>query len=141
MGTLVAIHGLLHLPAVLRRRPRVCYALVAELPAARLRSPPKTVRPRPQRLRHRRRRPEPLHENRTRAPAWNWKGKAGFFWAGTCSLCLAYCYFRLPEPAGRTYAELDTLSWLSAGLVRGKFKETKVDVILEETSEEATRKK
>jgi len=39
----------------------------------------------------------------------NWKGKAGFFWAGSCFLCIIYCYFRLPEPRGRTYAELDIL--------------------------------
>ena len=41
--------------------------------------------------------------------AWNWRGKAGFFWAGTCALCLLWAYFRLPEPKGRTYAELDVL--------------------------------
>lgn len=39
----------------------------------------------------------------------NWKGKAGFFWAGSCLLCIIYCYFRLPEPRGRTYAEMDVL--------------------------------
>jgi len=41
--------------------------------------------------------------------AWNWRGKAGFFWAGMCFLCLTWTYFRLPEPKGRTYGELDTL--------------------------------
>lgn len=41
--------------------------------------------------------------------AWNWKGKAGFFWAGACFLCLLWSYFRLPEPKGRTYGELDIL--------------------------------
>jgi SP family general alpha glucoside:H+ symporter-like MFS transporter len=41
--------------------------------------------------------------------AWNWKGKAGFFWAGMCFLCLIWTYFRLPEPKGRTYGELDIL--------------------------------
>ncbi|EED14415.1 maltose permease, putative [Talaromyces stipitatus ATCC 10500] len=39
--------------------------------------------------------------------AWNWKGKAGFFWAGSCFLCLTWTYFRLPEPKGRTFEELD----------------------------------
>jgi SP family general alpha glucoside:H+ symporter-like MFS transporter len=34
--------------------------------------------------------------------AWNWKGKAGFFWAGMCFLCWLWTYFRLPEPRGRT---------------------------------------
>ncbi|KAG6037552.1 hypothetical protein E4U41_004923 [Claviceps citrina] len=41
--------------------------------------------------------------------AWNWGAKAGFFWAGTCLLCTAWTFFRLPEPKGRTYAELDIL--------------------------------
>ncbi|KAK3645510.1 hypothetical protein LTR56_002951 [Elasticomyces elasticus] len=40
---------------------------------------------------------------------WNWSGKAGFFWAGTSFLCLTWVYFRLPEPKGRTYGELDIL--------------------------------
>ena len=41
--------------------------------------------------------------------AWNWGAKTGFFWAGWCALCLAWCFFRLPEPKGRTYGELDIL--------------------------------
>jgi len=41
--------------------------------------------------------------------AWDWRGKSGFFWAGSCFLCLTWTYFRLPEPKGRTYGELDTL--------------------------------
>lgn len=41
--------------------------------------------------------------------AWNWKAKAGFFWAGTSFLCLTWCFFRLPEAKGRTYGELDVL--------------------------------
>jgi SP family general alpha glucoside:H+ symporter-like MFS transporter len=41
--------------------------------------------------------------------AWHWRGKAGFFWAGLCFLCLVWTYFRLPEPKGRTYGELDIL--------------------------------
>ena len=40
---------------------------------------------------------------------WAWKGKAGFFWAGTAALTALWAYFRLPEPAGRTYEELDLL--------------------------------
>jgi MFS transporter, SP family, general alpha glucoside:H+ symporter len=41
--------------------------------------------------------------------AWNWGGKAAFFWAG-CNLCgLVWTCFRLPEPKGLTYAELDVL--------------------------------
>ncbi|KAH8890415.1 general alpha-glucoside permease [Thozetella sp. PMI_491] len=41
--------------------------------------------------------------------AWNWGAKTGFFWAGLCLLSLTWGYFRLPEPKGRTYAELDIL--------------------------------
>lgn len=40
---------------------------------------------------------------------WNWSSYAGFFWAGLCFLCIIYTYFRLPEPAGRSFAELDLL--------------------------------
>jgi len=85
----------------------VCYSLVAELSTTRLRAKsivlsrnfyniigilnniitPRLVNP----------------------DAANWKGKAGFFWAVSCALCAVYCYFRLPEPRGRTYAELDVL--------------------------------
>ena len=28
---------------------------------------------------------------------WNWKGKAGFFWAGTAALTTVWAYFKLPE--------------------------------------------
>lgn len=41
--------------------------------------------------------------------AWNWGAKSGFFYAGTCFLGLVWTWFRLPEPKGRTYGELDTL--------------------------------
>ncbi|KAF8849478.1 hypothetical protein BDZ45DRAFT_708808 [Acephala macrosclerotiorum] len=41
--------------------------------------------------------------------AWNWQGKAGFFWAGLAGICLLWSYFRLPEPKGRAYGELDLL--------------------------------
>lgn len=41
--------------------------------------------------------------------AWNWSAKAGFFWAGSCALCFIWAFFRLPEPKGRTYVELDML--------------------------------
>lgn len=52
--------------------------------------------------------------------AWNWKAKSGFFWAGLCSLCLLWSYFRLPEPKGRTYGELDKL--FARGISARKFK-------------------
>ncbi|ORY11269.1 general substrate transporter [Clohesyomyces aquaticus] len=102
----------------------VCYSLVAEMPSTRLRQ--KTV---------------VLARNfyniasiigniltpRMLNPsAWNWGAKSAFFWAGTCFLCLVWTYFRLPEPKGRTYGELDTL--FEQGISARKFKETVVDL-------------
>ncbi|PNH46297.1 hypothetical protein VD0004_g1755 [Verticillium dahliae] len=57
--------------------------------------------------------------------AWNWGAKAGFFWAGTCALCFIWTYFRLPEPKGRTYGELDIL--FEQRISARKFKSTKVE--------------
>lgn len=85
----------------------VCYSLVAELPSTRLRI--KTV---------------VLSRNvynvcgivigtlqpRFMNPtAWNWRGKTAFFWAGANLLGLVWTFFRLPEPKGLTYADLDVL--------------------------------
>ncbi|KAK5946291.1 hypothetical protein PMZ80_000433 [Knufia obscura] len=85
----------------------VCYSLVAELPSTRLRI--KTV---------------VLSRNlynimgiiisviqpRFMNPtALNWRGKTGFFWGGLCACGIVWTYFRLPEPKGLTYAELDVL--------------------------------
>jgi SP family general alpha glucoside:H+ symporter-like MFS transporter len=58
---------------------------------------------------------------------WNWGAKSGFFWAGTCFLCAVWTYFRLPEPKGRTYGELDAL--FENGVSALKFKTTVVDDI------------
>jgi SP family general alpha glucoside:H+ symporter-like MFS transporter len=41
--------------------------------------------------------------------AWNWGAKTGFFWAGIGVLTTTWVFFRLPEPKGRTFAELDVL--------------------------------
>ena len=41
--------------------------------------------------------------------AWNWGNFAGFFWGGTCFLMIIYHFFRLPEPSGRSFAEMDLL--------------------------------
>ncbi|KAJ6783626.1 hypothetical protein PWT90_04479 [Aphanocladium album] len=58
--------------------------------------------------------------------AWNWKNYAGFFWGGICFLCIIYVYFRLPEPRGRTFAELDML--FEKRVSARKFASTEVDV-------------
>lgn len=57
--------------------------------------------------------------------AWNWGARTAFFWAGTCGCVLIWVFFRLPEPRGRTYGELDLL--FEHGVSARKFKSTKVD--------------
>ncbi|KZM19026.1 uncharacterized protein EKO05_0010325 [Ascochyta rabiei] len=85
----------------------LCYTLVSEIPSTRLRS--KTI---------------VLARNcynisgiitnlitpRMLNPtAWAWGAKAGFFWAGTSVIGLAWSCWRLPETKGRSFAEIDTL--------------------------------
>jgi SP family general alpha glucoside:H+ symporter-like MFS transporter len=57
--------------------------------------------------------------------AWNWGAKSGFFWAGSCALFVTWMFFRLPEPKGRTYGELDIL--FERKVPARKFARTKVD--------------
>jgi MFS transporter, SP family, general alpha glucoside:H+ symporter len=57
--------------------------------------------------------------------AWNWGAKAGLFYGGIVFLCLIWTYFRLPEPKGRTYAEIDMLFEMK--VPARKFKTTEVD--------------
>jgi SP family general alpha glucoside:H+ symporter-like MFS transporter len=68
--------------------------------------------------------------------AWNWGNFAGFFWAGICFLCIAYTYFRLPEPHGRTFAELDLL--FERKVSARKFASTQVDVFSESVNGSST---
>jgi SP family general alpha glucoside:H+ symporter-like MFS transporter len=58
--------------------------------------------------------------------AWNWSNYTGFFWAGICFCCIIYTYFRVPEPQGRTFAELDLL--FERGVSARKFATTQVEV-------------
>jgi MFS transporter, SP family, general alpha glucoside:H+ symporter len=57
---------------------------------------------------------------------WNWSGKAGFFWGGLGTVYLVWAYFRLPEPKGRTYEEIDVL--FEQKVSARKFRTTKVDL-------------
>lgn len=57
--------------------------------------------------------------------AWNWGAHTGFFWAGSCALCAVWTFFRLPEPKGRTYGELDIL--FERGVSARKFHKTAVE--------------
>ncbi|KAH8424580.1 hypothetical protein N8T08_001121 [Aspergillus melleus] len=58
--------------------------------------------------------------------AWDWGNYAGFFWGGLCFCCIIYTYFRVPEPKGRSFAELDVL--FERGISARKFASTRVDV-------------
>jgi SP family general alpha glucoside:H+ symporter-like MFS transporter len=66
-----------------------------------------------------------LTPNMINPTAWGWGAKSGFFWAGVCALCWVWTYFRLPEPKGRTYGELDVL--FENGVSARKFASTTVD--------------
>ncbi|KAM5345610.1 hypothetical protein ACJ41O_011471 [Fusarium nematophilum] len=65
--------------------------------------------------------------------AWDWSNYTGFFWGGICFLCIIYTYFRLPEPNGRTFAELDVL--FERRISARKFATTEVDVFHETVEE------
>lgn len=85
----------------------VCYSLVAELPSTRLRIKTVVIS-----------RTvynlagiligllQPQFMNPT---SWNWGAKTSLLWAGVNLLGLCWTYFRLPEPKGLTYADLDVL--------------------------------
>ncbi|KAL2214300.1 sugar porter family MFS transporter [Sarocladium strictum] len=64
---------------------------------------------------------------------WNWRNYAGFFWAGICFCCVVYTYFNLPEPAGRTFAQMDVL--FERKVSARKFHKTTVDEFEEHVDE------
>lgn len=114
----------------------VCYALVPEVPAGRLRT--RTV---------------VLARNlynvinivmniiipRMLNPtAWNWKAKSGFFYGGLAFFCLIWSFFRLPETKGRTYGELGIL--FEKRVAARKFRSTVVDVYSEDAQAEDSPK-
>ena len=85
----------------------VCYCLVSEIPSTRLRV--KTVV-----LARNAYNVASICANFLNPPilnpsAWNLRGKGGFIWAAFCAFSLIWTYFRLPEPKGRTPAEMDLL--------------------------------
>jgi SP family general alpha glucoside:H+ symporter-like MFS transporter len=57
---------------------------------------------------------------------WAWGAKSAFFWAGACLLCIIWIFFRLPEPKGRTYAEMDVL--FERRVSARHFQSTRVDI-------------
>ena len=101
----------------------VCYCLVAEVPSTRLRI--KTVV-----LARNAYLIASLVANFLNPPilnptAWNLRGKGGFIWAAICFCMLAWTYFRLPEPKGRSAAELDVL--FEQGVSARKFRKAEAD--------------
>ena len=85
----------------------VCYALVPEMPSSRLRTHTVVLgRNLYNVINILMNMAIPYMLNPT---AWNWKAKAGFFYAALCAVCIAWAFFRLPESKDRTYAELDVL--------------------------------
>lgn len=101
----------------------VCYALVAEIPSTRMKI--KTV------VLARNLYNLGAIVNNIIMPkmllptAWNWGAFTAFFWAGCSILLFIWCFFRLPEPMGRTFAELDVL--FENKVSARKFHKTHVD--------------
>jgi len=101
----------------------VCYSLVAEISSTRLRA--KTIVLARNLYNVLGLVTNVLMPRQLNPSAWNWGAKSGFFWAVSCALCIVWTYFRLPEPKGRTYGELDVL--FEQGVSARKFKAAKVD--------------
>lgn len=85
----------------------VCYSLVAEIPSTRLRQ--KTVVLARNLYNIGGIITNVLTTRQLSETAWNWGPLSAFFWAGTGFLLLVWSFFRLPEPKGRTFGELDVL--------------------------------
>jgi len=103
LGSLVILHTFVYDITI----GPVCYSLVAEIPSTRLKV--KTVVLARIAYNITTILSSVLMPEMVDQTAWNWKGKTCFFWAGTCLLCYVWCYYRLPEPKGLTYLELDFL--------------------------------
>jgi SP family general alpha glucoside:H+ symporter-like MFS transporter len=101
----------------------ICYTIVTEIPSTRLKA--KTI------VLARNFNNMAGLINNTLMPrmlgrnSWNWGAKTGLFWAGWCLLIFVWAFFRLPEPKGRTYGEMDLLFEKKIGA--RKFASTRVD--------------
>ncbi|KAM0322679.1 hypothetical protein ACHAQA_009269 [Verticillium albo-atrum] len=109
----------------------ICYAIISETSAVRLR--PQTVVIARNTYAMTQILANVLNPYMLNPIEWNWKGKAGFFWAGTSACVAAWSYFRLPETQGRTYEELDLL--FHDKVPARKFKSTHVDPYAERVTE------
>ncbi|KAB5545749.1 general substrate transporter [Coniochaeta sp. 2T2.1] len=67
--------------------------------------------------------------------AWDWGNYAGFFWGAICFCCIIYTYFRVPEPSGRSFAELDMM--FEKRISARKFAKAEINVFDEDIDGEA----
>lgn len=102
----------------------VGYALVADMPSARMRT--KTVVLARMSYNVLGIAANTLTPYMLNTDEWNWGAKVGWFWGVACMGCFCYCWWRLPEPKGRTVEEMDVLFEKGVG-ARG-FKRAKVNV-------------
>lgn len=102
----------------------VCYVLVAEIPSSRLRV--KTVVLARVAYNIVSIATNIVTPRMLNPSAWNWAGKSCYLYAGTTLLCLVWCWYRLPEPFGLTFLELDILFEKRAKT--GKFREFQVNL-------------
>ncbi|KAK9489576.1 hypothetical protein V1508DRAFT_458411 [Lipomyces doorenjongii] len=114
----------------------VCYSLVAEIPATRLRSKSIVIARNVYNI-------GGIVNNiitpyMLNPTAWNWKAKTAFFWAGINAVFIVWTFFRLPEPKGLAYSELDVL--FERKISARKFRTTAVDPFNGVTSELDTPK-
>lgn len=85
----------------------VCYCIVAEIGSARLR--PMTVVLARTTYNLTGLVTNTITPRMIQPSEWGWGARCGLFWFGTAGLCLIYCFFRLPETKGRSFAEIDLL--------------------------------
>ena len=83
------------------------YSIVSEIPSSRLRIKTVVIARNSYNI-------ASICANELNAPilnptAWNLRGKGGFVWCGFCFISLVWAFFRLPEPKGLSFEEIDLL--------------------------------
>lgn len=106
-----------------------CYSIVAEIPSTRLRA--KTVVLARSCFNLVQIVTNIIQPRMINPQAWNLGAKGAFVWMCTCCAFLVWTYFRLPEPKGRTYGELDVLFQRKVPAI--KFKSTLVQEFIHES--------
>jgi len=104
----------------------VCYALVAEVSSTRLKAKTIVIARNAYNVASIIVNILTTYQLTPKPSGWGWSAKSGFFWAGCCFLCVVWIYFRLPEPKGRTYGEMDVL--FERGISARRFRDTKLDI-------------